>query len=688
MDKRKELVALNFSSLEQSSDVSIEFAGHKFNIIQRSADYDLSKLEKMLKIYDGNCDGICLSGLPVPIVHEKGIFYHQEVARLKSLVKHTPLYDGNDLKTLYVPWAFRKFYLQEQAIFGKRKIAFLSAAFQYPLVEIFNEYNHQLLIADAYLFAKIPLVFKSKKSFDQFLSRFDFVLKRLPLTKKQVASFSMPKLTYIPKDFREFAACDVLVGNRALFELLDPSFLKDKILITDVLGHDQSKTFSAIGVRGAIGILDSQQGPFKELRPSACFSLLEAMTSFLTPEQTVNAEGLFKGIQELGLAPSFESYKKQRTIKNRLRFAGLKTGGLDLKKVVSEQKNRITNNLSTLSSLGKNKKLNFNGVELRHLELGLGPLNSLITKLEPGVQEALNIDGMIIKYCQEAYKKGASILALPPELKLKESGKLIAQHSPIPITDGKVIRLLAGLKASFQALGKQDSEVDHLIIYGASAPVGQTLALLLAPKVRKITLLGVKLGQLLQLQDELLQRNPNLELRQELGQDEGEEKLVVITQNPIYQGVEKVRIKKYLDYNKLPSGCVVFNTLETCAIEEDEIIKRPDCLLINDAYFSSPGLGLIQHENAEAMLLCEAGMVEQASFGRNIPLRTVIELQELVSTSNLKLGEIHGHSDTLAPMELSLYQEHAKMARQIYNQQFLQNEKSNSDKSFMPEYLH
>ena len=135
----------------------------------------------------------------------------------------------------------------------------------------------------------------------------------------------------------------------------------------------------------------------------------------------------------------------------------------------------------------------------------------------------------------------------------------------------------------------------------------------------------------------------------------------------------------------MASGTVVYDTLENCYIDEDEVIRRPDCLLVRDAAYNISNHGILDHAQAEAIILCEAGHVELASFGKNITASLLEEYLKLVICARLEIAMIKGHLDEiLAPMELKLFQEHSLLmkdqfeamrlsadSRQIAGQEFL-----------------
>ena len=118
----KTILSLAIAQDQYNFDEEIEFFGEVYRVIQYSTNFDVELTENLIKKYDGQCDVICLSGIPQKIKFKKGFFLHPDTYRLKTAAKYTPIVDGQIIKDVYIPYALRLYYLKNPQFFSKKKI--------------------------------------------------------------------------------------------------------------------------------------------------------------------------------------------------------------------------------------------------------------------------------------------------------------------------------------------------------------------------------------------------------------------------------------------------------------------------------------------------------------------------------------------------------------------------------------
>ena len=165
----KTILSLAFAQDQYNFDEELEFDGTVYRIIQFSTNFDVELTENIIKKYDGQVDVISVSGLPQKLKFKKGFFYHPDAYRIKHCAKHTPIVDGQIIKDVYIPYALRMFYMRNPQIISKRKMGFYSGALQKVYVEVLEDLENSIVMADPYFLLKMPFVLKGTKSLDEFL---------------------------------------------------------------------------------------------------------------------------------------------------------------------------------------------------------------------------------------------------------------------------------------------------------------------------------------------------------------------------------------------------------------------------------------------------------------------------------------------------------------------------------------
>ena len=159
--------------------------------------------------------------------------------------------DGQLLKEIYIPWAIRKLNKENPHLLSKKRIAFYTGVFHRPLLEVMEELDSDIVMADPYFFLHLPFNIKSIKQVESFLRFLAPVFKRMPVKKSLVTRFQEEDKG-IGAHLDEFFTSDVFVANASTLVLLDLKHLKNKTVIVDFLNPILEKKLREVGVGNVI----------------------------------------------------------------------------------------------------------------------------------------------------------------------------------------------------------------------------------------------------------------------------------------------------------------------------------------------------------------------------------------------------------------------------------------------------
>ena len=113
----KHIVCLGFALEGSDDDYEVEFECEEFRLSHFSMNFDVEATKEMIKRFDGRCDVIAITGLPSTYNLKDGELTHPQVRMLRNTARVTPVVDGVMLKRIYLPWALRKFFLDNPSWF-------------------------------------------------------------------------------------------------------------------------------------------------------------------------------------------------------------------------------------------------------------------------------------------------------------------------------------------------------------------------------------------------------------------------------------------------------------------------------------------------------------------------------------------------------------------------------------------
>ena len=671
----KYILSLAFAQNDYNFDEEIDFFGEKYRITQFSTDFDLDLTESIIKKYDGHCDVICISGLPQKIKFKKGFFFHPDAYRIVSAAKVTPVVDGQIIKDVYIPYALRLFFLKNPQFIFKKKIGFYSGALQKQYVEVLEDLDNKIIMADPYFLLKMPFVLHGSKSLDKFLKALTPLFQRMKLKKSSVPDFDVGKRKS-NRALNEFLTCDVLVGNEANINFLDLSHLIGKSLIIDLVTPNFEQKLIHSGLKEALVCL-----PQLSIYPKVNYSILEGIVQIKKGEGlSVCEDDVIQLVNDLKLEPELKVFNPD--IKEVITFSfvihPLSHGDLfkhPFFRYFDPKSKKIGRFIE--EAISYSPGFFWGKIDGIVSEKNGQKVEGLIYTVTETPKKLLEADAEVIykkilKLCEQAFDRGSKIMGLGAYTKIVgDAGVTINRLSPIPVTTGNSLSAVSTLwaaKVAVENMGLAKKDGNHFLgkvmVVGATGSIGAVSAKVLSLTWENIILVAPRAYKLIELKDEILKINPNVSIEISTDADKHSFECDLIITATSGAG------KTILDIMKVKPGCVICDVSRPFDIKEEEAMRRPDVMVIASGEVQLPGkinikmdLGLegniVYACLAETALLAMERKFESFTLSRNVNYQNVIEIDRLAHEHGVKLSHIMGHSGFITDQEFKLCREHA-----------------------------
>jgi len=312
----KHILNIAYTSDHAHFDEIVDFMGEQFRLTQLGTNFDYEATLDILEKYDGLCDAISISGLPPVIKTKKSVFTPPQRDNIINHTRETFVLDGQTLKDIYIPWVMRKHFMSSSELYKHERFAFYSGVLQKNLLDVCEEFVHEVCLADPYFFLKMPYSLKSVDSLENFTKLLWPVFKRMKIKRSLIPEFNRNKRN-LPTALTEFFHCDTFVGNMATLELIDLEHTRGKKVIVDVLNNSLKEELIDIGAREVLVCLPQIEGI-----PFINFAILEA---FLQAKQKENVrlttDDFLMRIEEINIRPeSIDLNKLQEPVQATTRI--------------------------------------------------------------------------------------------------------------------------------------------------------------------------------------------------------------------------------------------------------------------------------------------------------------------------------------------------------------------------------
>lgn len=676
----KQVVSIAFAQENKNFDEIVTFRGEEVRLTQYSVGFDFELASTFIKKYDGICDVICISGVPPRIKTKHGVMEHPSSQKLKSLTKLTPIVDGQLLKDVYIPWAFRQYYIRNKNTLHNKRVSMYTGALQKNLLEIVEELGGKLCLSDPYFFLKLPYNLRSNIALENFLRTLFPIMSRMKFKESFMSSFKL-KDQKTHKCLKEFFKSDVFIGNEGTVQLIDIEHLKNKTIVLDFMGSLMKRKLIKAGVKDCISCMPKVvKGRYVN------FSVLEALMQAFQ-EESLTADDILSWVDELKMKvehhtlcdPTINKSEatkfafiihplgKDYLFKHPLlkKFSPLKKQmGPIFEKALTYTPGFFYGNIKGIKSEA-------NGKEVEGLIYTVSDTPKMLMEQNPE-----KIYKKLVDLCEDAGKHDAQIIGLGAYTKIVgDAGISIEQRSPIPVTTGNSLSACSTLWAAKFAVDKigLTKKIDkvwqgRVMVIGATGAIGAVSAKVLATTWRELVLVAPRAYKLLELKEEIEAIAPNCKITVSTNpnKDIAECDLIITTTS--------ARGKRILDIDLVKPGSVICDVSRPFDISEKDATSRPDVMVIASGEVQLPGnvnskvdLGLqgniVYACLAETALLAMDGKLESFTLGRNISFEKVLEIDRMAKLHGVRLSAIMGHNGFISDDEFELCKIHALKKR-------------------------
>ncbi len=144
----RHVVSVSLGSSQRDHSVDVTLLGQDFRIARVGADGSFDRAIELLQAYDGRVDAIGLGGIDIYVYSGTRRYELVDGARLRDVVKETPVVDGSGLKNSVEPAAVRWLAEQPGYDLAKMKVLMVSAVDRFGMAKAFSDSGARTMFGD------------------------------------------------------------------------------------------------------------------------------------------------------------------------------------------------------------------------------------------------------------------------------------------------------------------------------------------------------------------------------------------------------------------------------------------------------------------------------------------------------------------------------------------------------------
>ena len=677
----KQIINISLGPGSDDYELKVDFQGQKFIIQRIGVDGDLDRASELMLTWNKQADAIGLSGIQFPYTIGSRKMPDRKTARLLKEARQlsTPVTVGSLLRDVSHEWSLRHaHFIFGGNYFTNARVLFFSGMANSKIARVMQEYTPNLQFADPLLEEGIPRLMSSYNELELYASRLKGALKWLP-GRRTVTSVGPLKQAgdYLLR--RAVEKAQVLVvpyyGFYRYLEQFSADELRGKIVITTTAYPDRVAYLKEkeVGV-----IIDSTPKLFDRV---IGVSVLEAllMAALQLPDEEESSDDLLEVISEMEMEPriiypggkehrvnrfAYIVYPLNQAFLKKLKpievVAEVAPGAMDtVEKVMAYAPPLVYSPVTGITSP--------TGVKAEGWLIGLG-----VTPEQMQAHGPEFTTKRLLMAAKLARGLGAQIMGIGLFPKAMKSASLeVSKHAVLPITTGNSYLASATLWAAAEAVRRMGlTKVKRgkilkarTMVIGATGAIGAICARLLATAFEEVHMVGRNMAKLLTLQESMQAETRDVELHVSTRADThlGDMDVVIAASG----GAAKV-----LDIMRLKPGCVVTDLTLPSVFTTDQVVKRPDVLVIRSGEILLPGsniemkdIGLppevVYAGLAETIILALEGRFETYTVGSEPQWEKVKEIYRLGLKHGMQLASISGVNGVVSDDEIARVREAA-----------------------------
>jgi predicted amino acid dehydrogenase len=656
----RSILMIEFIREEVPREFDLQSGGLSFHIHSYCIGWDFATAASLVKSFDGQVDAIVLAGLRDVATYGNSSVPILPPSEVVAAAQKTPVYLGAEMERMFASWILNKAQKKYPEVFRGRK-ALLHTALLTPFASLLESYGMRVSSADPLLLLNRGRALRGPTQIRTFLK---FLAPSLA-SKNLVNNNTLYKACS-RRSRRTLAnwisEADIFVTYaRFLHGWIDSKSLAGKVLIIDQLTQQQRREFTDAGVIQIIELLPELKA--LENLPFRCFGLLTAVMDLLrshedSQDSLMDYTLSFMQNKELRVVP----FKPFRSIPRRCAFI---LHPLSTKQLLSADAlswmSRLPKSVQQMAEKAilhapiqkvgqvRGVRSNLNGQEVICDLYALPATPKRILEMRSDL-----LYRRLVEAACKAQKDGSVLIGLGAYTKVAgDAGVTVARLSPIPVTTGNSYSASATVWAAYEMVVKLGFVKEQkngkfsgtAMIVGATGAIGRVSALVLAEKFDTIVLVAPRAEKLLELKDEMEKSYPDTRVILSTRADKELPNCdLVVTATSNTRG-------DTLDIMQVKPGAVICDCSRPLDISVEDVMKRPDVLVIESGEIDLPGnvevtldIGLpkptVYACLAETIMLTMEGRYEPFSLSRHLSASRVKEIHEIGLKHGARLAPI------------------------------------------------
>lgn len=671
----KTVVSISLGSARHDFDFTTRFLGTRLRVRRLGTNGSLARVRKLVQEWDGEA-----AAIGVGLVKDSdglGVRADGQAERLAATAERTPVTTGARLADLLQEWAVRHAQAELGHYFDNARVLFFSGVANRKLVQTMSEYTENLGFADPVLQLGVPKLLGSVDALQLYASGAHLVAEWVPprLTPAPLlAQWSRHVLRHALRK------CTVVVAPVHELDGFGAAELAGKTVVTSTVSEQRLEALRRKGVQMVIDGAPVIGGHV--IAPDLLHAMIVAVRR--QPPQQIAEDDLLEILAGLQLAPRIVYPNGFKRV-NRFAF---------VIHPLSQEYFKVVKPVEILSQVSP-------PLFMDTLEKVLAYAPPFVYSTVTGIKSPTGVEAegwlisvggtpheimshppeftykRLLAAAEMAKKLGAQIMGLGAFTKIVgDAGVTVARRAPLPITTGNSYSASAALWAAHDALlrlallpppkGSERVKFKAMVV-GATGAIGAACSRLLARAAEEIYLVSPETAKLLALKESILKESPGVVVHLAARTDRHVGEMDMIVTATSGAG------KKVLDIMKVKPGCVITDVARPLDLPPEEVLKRPDVLVIESGEIQLPGepkmknIGLPPGVTyaclAETIVLALEGRFENFTVGRQIEWEKVREIYQLGLKHGMKLAAISGVHGVITDEQIARVRELALAAR-------------------------
>jgi hypothetical protein len=246
----KRVVSVSLGSSKRDKVHETEVLGVQFRIERRGTDGDRARFKALMEELDGQVDALGVGGADIWLVVGEQHYAFQEVVRLVSGVKRTPVVDGSGLKHTLEREAIERLGRDGTVDWASERVLLVSAVDRFGMAQALDRLCPNVVYGDILFGLGLPVPIRSYRQVRTIASILLPVVTRLPIQWFYPTGEKQEQRT--PKHSRYFDEATVIAGDWHYIRRYAPDAMPGKTVITQTLRKADLDWLRSTGVSRAI----------------------------------------------------------------------------------------------------------------------------------------------------------------------------------------------------------------------------------------------------------------------------------------------------------------------------------------------------------------------------------------------------------------------------------------------------